>query len=120
MQALVYNYAKTLKEAVPLAGYPGHDAAKRIQQMGESRQEKLELAGLAPNAPFVLERMALEDTAIHAWEQMGRPRNLTRAQEAALKACAPRKETLYADAQGCLALALTLAPWEIACLYQVQ
>lgn len=120
VQALLYNYAKTLKETVPLAGYPGHDAAKRIQQMGESRQEKLELSGLAPNAAFVLERMTQEDTAIHAWEQMGRPRNLTHAQEAALKACAPRKEYLQADAEGCLTLAMTLAPWEIVCLYQVK
>lgn len=120
VQALVYNYAKGLKEAVPLAGYPGHDAAKRVQQMGESRQEQLALTGLEPGAAFVLERMALEDTAIHAWEQMGRPANLTRAQEAALKACAPRKEHLQADAQGCLTLSLTLAPWEIACLYQVK
>lgn len=81
-------------------------------------QEQLTLIGLAPGATFVLERMALEDTAIHAWEQMGRPRNLTRAQEALLKACAPRKEELCADAQGTLALELTLAPWEIVCLYQ--
>lgn len=120
VQALVYNYAKGLKEAVPLAGYPGHNAAKRIQQMGECREERLTLTALKPGAAFVLERMALEDTAIYAWEQMGRPVNLSRTQEAALKACAPRREYLQADAQGHLTLALTLAPWEIAFLHQVE
>lgn len=120
VQALLYNYAKALKEAVPLAGYPGHDAAKRVQQMGESSQELLDLTGLEPHAAFVLERMALEDTVTHAWEQMGRPQNLTRVQEAALKACAPRREYLQADAEGSLTLTLTLTPWEIVCLYQVK
>ena len=118
VQALFYNYAKTLKESVPLAAYPGHDAAKRVQQMGEPRQEQLTLTRLEPGATFVLERMALEDTAIHVWEQMGQPRNLTRSQETPLKVCAPRKEELRADAQGTLMLDLTLAPWEIVCLYQ--
>ena len=120
VQALMYNYAKALKEAVPLAGYPGHGAAKRVQQMGEIRQERLALTGLVPQAAFTLERMALEDTATYAWEQMGRPENLSRAQEAALKACAPRREYLQADAEGNLTLQLTLAPWEIVCLYQVK
>lgn len=120
VQALMYNYAKRLKEAVPLAGYPDHDAAKHVQQMGESRQEHFTLIGLEPGAAFVLERMAQEDTAIHLWEQMGCPPNLSRVQEAALTSCTPRKEYLQADEDGCLTLSLTLAPWEIICLYQIK
>ena len=78
------------------------------------------LTGLAPHAAFMLERMAMEDTATHAWEQMGRPVNLTRGQEAVLKACTPRREYLQADENGCLTMTLTLAPWEIVFLQQMQ
>ena len=46
--------------------------------------------------------------------------DLTRAQEATLKGCAPRTECLQADKNGCLSLALTLAPWEIAFLAQIN
>lgn len=120
VQALVYNYAKTLKEAVPTANYPNHDQACAIQQKGEARQEKLELTGLQPGAAFMLERMALENTVTYAWDQMGRPANLTRMQEEALKTVTPHCELLCADENGELQLELTLAPWEIICLYQVQ
>lgn len=120
VQALLYNYAKGLREAVPVHYYPDHDGARRIWEIGEAREEALMLEGLAPHASFVLERLAMEDTATYVWEQMGRPVNLTRAQEATLKACAPRKEYLQADENGCLSLMLTLAPWEMAFLQQIR
>ncbi len=105
---------------MPVSYYPNHDGAFAIQQRGESRSEALHLTGLTPHASFVLERMALEDTATYVWEQMGRPVNLTRAQVTALKNTLPRREMLHADEQGELTLSLTLSPWEIVCLYQVD
>lgn len=119
VQGLWYNYAKDLKEAVPIAVYPEHDEALRIQRSGSDREVDLTLTGLTPGAVFVLERMALENTAIGLWEKLGRPANLTRAQEAALKAALPRREILTADSQGMLHLQLLLSPWELACLYQI-
>ena len=104
---------------MPIAVYPEHDEALRIQQSGSDREVDLTLTGLTPGAVFVLERMAHEDTAIGLWEKLGRPANLTRAQEAALKAALPRREILTADSQGMLHLQLLLAPWELACLYQI-
>lgn len=120
VQALLCNYAPELKEAVPLAPYPDHDAARSILALGKPRQIDLTLTGLTPGAAFVLERMAQEDTATHLWEQMGRPTNLTRSQETALRNAAPRKSCLQADRDGCLTLSLTLAPWEIVCLYEIK
>ncbi len=120
VQALLYNYGKDVREAVPVSYDPNHDGAFAIWQRGESRSEALQLTGLTPHASFVLERMALEDTATYVWEQMGRPANLTRAQESTLKNTLPRREMLQADSQGELTLSLTLAPWEIVCLYQVE
>lgn len=120
VQLLAYNYADDLKEAVPLAVYPDHDAARAVQAMGRSRKLAVTLTGLKPGAVFVLERMAQEDTAIQLWYSMGRPANPTRAQEAALKTVAPRKTCLQADDQGCLPLEMTLSPWEIVCLYEIR
>ncbi len=119
VQALVYNDAKTLKEAVPTASYPNHDQAFAVQQRGEARQETLELKGLQAGAVFMLERMALENTVTYVWDKMGRPVNLTCSQEEALRAVTPRREILHSDENGELMLELSLAPWEIVCLYQV-
>lgn len=119
VQGLWYNYAKDLKEAIPIAVYPDHDKARRIQQMGEKRAVNTMLTGLRPGTVFILERMAHEDTAIGLWDQMGRPANLSRMQEAALKAVGPHRQTLTADEKGTLNLCFSLKPWEIVCLYQV-
>lgn len=104
----------------PLAAYPDHDGARDIQHRSESRTLSVALTRLQPGAVFALERMAEEDTAVHLWDSMGRPASLTRAQESALLAAAPRKIYLQADAQGRLTLDTTLAPWEILCLYQIS
>ncbi|MGN1020085.1 MAG: hypothetical protein ACI4O7_06900 [Aristaeellaceae bacterium] len=118
VQLLAWNYARDVLTAPPLAAYPDHDGARAVQRRGEPRSLTLTLTHLQPGAAFILERMAEEDTAAFLWDRMGRPASLTRAQEAALLALAPRKAILRADEHGCLTLDTTLAPWEILCLYQ--
>ena len=118
VQLLAWNYARDLRTAPPRAVYPDHDAARAIGRMGDPRTLSMTLTGLKPGAVFTLERMAEEDTATFLWDRMGRPASLTRAQENALLAVAPRKTCLTADDQGCLTLDITLAPWEIVCLYE--
>ena len=120
VQLLAWNYAKDVMTAPPLAVYPDHDGAQAVQRKGEPRNLSMTLTHLQPGAVFALERMAEEDTAAHLWDSMGRPASLTRAQENALLALSPRKAFLQADAQGCLTLDTTLAPWEILCLYQIS
>lgn len=120
VQLLAWNYAKGVPTAPPLSPYPDHDGARDIQRMGEPRTLAVTLTRLQPGAVFALERMAEEDTAVHLWDSMGRPASLTRAQESALLAVAPRKSYLQAGAQGRLTLDTTLAPWEILCLYQIS
>ncbi len=119
IRALMYNYAKQLRQAVPIAEYPHWEEAKRIQDMGEERVQELHLTGLRPFAVFQMEVLDTQHSTATLWETLGCPKNLTRLQERALKATGPAISNLKADENGILSLSVRLAPWSVVMLAEL-
>ena len=115
-----HNYAKKLKQAIPISEYPDRSIAKKVMLMGEPRKEQLDIKGMEPKALVRIERMDEAHTASYIWEQMGCPSNLSKEQEQILKEVNPEKMFLRADESGCLHLDLTLKPWEVVLIQQVE
>lgn len=113
VRALFYNYAKELKQAVPIAEYPDEESAAAIQKTGQARVQKLELTGLAPDAALRVEVLDASHTAAELWRRMGCPENLTREQERALKDIRPFSYTINADQNGEVSMELRLEPWSL-------
>lgn len=120
IQALFYNYDRGLHQAVPIAEYPDLQAAAAIEDSGVSRSETLEVTGLTPGTPFCLRTLDKAHTTTTLWRQMGAPANLTRSQYEALRAAAPATQTLCAGENGVLHLDITLQPWSLVLLEQLD
>lgn len=117
--ALLWNYAKELRQAVPMSEYPDWREAERIEKLGDSRNQRLTLTGLAPGAVFEIETLDVEHSTAFLWRRMGCPRNLTRAQESALMALEPSKAVASVDSNGVLDLTLTLSPWAVVSVNEI-
>lgn len=119
IQVLLYNYAKDLTQAVPIAEYPHWEEAERIQQMGQSRTQHITISNLTPGAVFEIEMLDAAHTPMALWRAMGCPKNLTRAQERALQAAEPQRTYASADENGVLDCTIALSPWAIAGIFQI-
>lgn len=116
--ALAYHYPDEVTQTVP-ASFDVRDVARATLATGAPRTAEFHVEGLAPGTEFTLE--VVDEGAGNAmaeWERRGAPINLTRDDEAAIRAFAstPRRSTVTADAAGVLDLSLTVAPWTIALL----
>jgi xylan 1,4-beta-xylosidase len=119
---LLFNYPDECKAAVPIAAYPGRAAAERIEEMGEPRAFSIEVTGLPPGAPFILETLdRLHGCATTRWAEMGHPAELTPAQvrELAEYAEGTEKRHVQADGNGILKLDIMLQPWGLTLLRQI-
>ncbi len=119
LQALFYNYAKELRQAVPIAGYPHYERAEAIQDMGQERVQQVYLKGLLAGAIFRISTLDKEHSSAELWKKMGYPKNLTKQQEHALKEVSPALSFATADENGELNLSIRLLPWSIVLLEQV-
>lgn len=119
VQALFYNYAKELRQAVPIAGYPYYERAAAIQDMGQERIQQIALTGITPRAVFQIHTLDVAHTTADLWQKMGCPKNLTRMQEKALKEQRPEVSSITADEKGELNMEVKLEPWSIVFIQEI-
>jgi xylan 1,4-beta-xylosidase len=113
--ALVYHYPAEVPQAVPTSGGT-RDLADATMAQGTPENMTLELTGLAPHAPLLIETLGVgHGDVLSAWRALGEPTHFTTKITANLlaQAHATGKETLTADAQGRCTLQRTLAPWTV-------
>jgi beta-xylosidase len=89
--------------------------------MGSARQLSIELSGLPPDAPVLIETLDHEHgNATRAWEEMGQPPTPTREQAEALRKAAwgTAKELVHADASGRLVFQRKFDAWSLVLIRQ--
>lgn len=114
MIALAYNYPSEMKIALPPT--ESLEDADKITNTGSARSLSIQLSGLPPNAPFLIETLDKDHgNATAAWEAMGAPPTPTREQTEALRkaAWATRKELTHADSTGKLIVKRSIQPWSL-------
>lgn len=117
LRALFYNYAKELKESVPISSYPDYKTAEQIQEMGNAEEIHLVVEGIADNCEIKMEYLNISNAVSTKWAQMGYPRNLTKQQEKELKKTLPLKQDV-SHANGTLDIRFLLDKWCLVLLYQ--
>lgn len=113
-----YNYPTEML-ASGLAARSSYAAARELLSVGAPLSVRHTIEGLAPGAAFELRVLDWEHGNVaEAWHAMGSPLNLTRAQEAELRATADGldRRTLAADETGVLRIDFTLPAWAVASL----
>ncbi len=116
VSAIAFNYPEEYEERVP--------SAKDADTYMEASAKSLDftLTGLQPGSAFEIE--TLDEThgnAYAAYKEMGMPHSPSIAQTEALRRLAwnTAKETLTADDQGNLHIAMELAPWTCALIHEL-
>jgi len=96
---------------------------RRLAEVGPARRVRHRVEGLAPGARFDVELLSWEHGNVaEEWHRMGEPLNLTRAQEAELRAAADRlhRTTWTASPDGVLDIDVELPPWGVLSVVQVE
>jgi len=112
--ALAWHYPPEMPLSVP-SSFDSRDKAYETLALGKPEALRIELAGLRPGAPLLVETLdRSHGNAMAAWEAMGKP-TLAREQTKLLRqaAEATRKEILAADASGRFALERRIEPWSV-------
>lgn len=113
--AVFVNYPQDMGTA-PIGSEVSYAATRRLADRGPSRRVRHTVDGLTPGAVYRVEQLDWEHGNVaEAWHRMGEPLNLTRAQEAQLRATADdllRTEVTVSDG-GVLTLDLDLPPWAV-------
>jgi xylan 1,4-beta-xylosidase len=120
LTALAYNYPVDVPYSLP--GTSSLAEADQIAAMGTAAQLSIELSGLPPNAPVLIETLDKEHgNATRAWEEMGQPPMPTREQTEALRNAAwgTAKELVHADASGRLVFQRELEAWSLVLIRQL-
>jgi xylan 1,4-beta-xylosidase len=82
----------------------------------------IELTGLKPGANILVETLDKQSgNALAAWEELGKPDNLSREQTKRLreKAAATKKENFAADAGGSFKLQRSIEPWSVVLIREL-
>ena len=120
LAALAYNYPVEVPYSLP--GTSSLAEADQMAAIGSARQLSIELAGLPPNAPVLIETLDKEHgNATRAWEEMGAPPTPTREQTETLRKAAwsTAKELVHSDSSGRLVLQRKLEPWSLVLIRQL-
>lgn len=108
ISAIAYNYPAEYEQKVPSASN-----AKNFMN-ASSKSLAIKLTGLKPNAQFIVETLDKDHGyAYQAWQDMGSPHSPTILQTNVMRqeALATKKETIKADANGCLDFKRVMQPW---------
>ncbi len=121
LAAVFCNYPAEMG-ATAVGSHDTYEPTRALADVGSSRCVRHRVAGLPPGAAFDVELLDWEHgNVVEAWDAMGRPLNLTRAQEADLRKVADglRRWRLEASADGVLEIDIDLPAWAVAGLRQV-
>ena len=120
LTSILYNYPDEVPASAPMAKIP--EEARTILRQGKPREVKFNLSGLPSRASFAVETMDADSGwARGVWEQIGSPEPPTRVQVEYLKqASQPRLSFCTATAEGVLDLKLTLNPWAVVLINQIE
>lgn len=115
LTALAWHYPPEIIQAIP-ASFNRPDRAIEVENTGTPDRLRLELTGLPPSAPVVIETLGKQ--AGHgrsAWVALGSPAHPTREQMQIIQRAAEttRQETLTADSEGRLLLDREIEPWNV-------
>jgi xylan 1,4-beta-xylosidase len=119
--ALAYHYPPEMSLSVP-ASFDSRDQAKETLALGKPEQLNIELTGLKPNAPILVETLdKTHGNAMAAWEAMGSPESPTREQAQLLrqKAAMPKQEHVQAGTNGCFKLRRPIEPWSVVMIREL-
>lgn len=120
LAAVAYNYPVEMPYSLP--GTASLAEADEMAAVGSARQLSLEISGLPPNAPLLIETLDREHgNATQAWKEMGLPPTPTREQTEALRKAAwgTAKELVHTDSSGRLVLQQKLDAWSIVLIRQL-
>ncbi|ADG73730.1 Xylan 1,4-beta-xylosidase [Cellulomonas flavigena DSM 20109] len=100
-----------------------YERARAYGDVGTPRAVRHTIAGLPAGATFDLVQLDLDHGDVaEAWHHMGEPVNLTRPQEAELRAVADDllRDVLVASDEGVLEIDLVLPPWAVVGIVQTS
>ena len=120
--ALAYHYPAEEPKSVP-ASFDSREVAVATQAKGRPRALRLGVEALPAGARFEVEVLDAEHgDAVGAWRELGEPADPTREQLAHLdrRARATAVSGLAADADGTVRLDVTMSPWSIVLLRQLD
>ncbi len=106
-----------------MSPYPDRGKAQEELEMGAPVTVSYFITGLAPNAAIQIETLDQEHGwALPLWQRMGCPEPPTREEtrQLAEKANSTKKEYVNADDQGCLQLSVSLDPWNIVSVSEID
>lgn len=121
LAAVLYHYP--LSSTVGMSPYPDRTLAQKELETGDPVTVSYQMVNLTPNAKIQIEILDRDHGwAFPLWQQMQCPDPPTREETERLKAFAnaTEKRFLEADAQGCLELKLSLSPWTVVCVSQLD
>jgi xylan 1,4-beta-xylosidase len=113
--AVFFNYPDSMgSRSVGTAG--SHAQTHRLADEGPERRIAHTVTGLTPGDVYAVEILDQQHGDVaEAWHRLGEPLNLTRREVADLAAIADDldRSTITVDADGALAIDVTLAPWAV-------
>jgi xylan 1,4-beta-xylosidase len=115
VSALAYHYPPEMPLSVP-ASFNTRDKARETLSLGEDATLEINLEGLVPGEPFLIEILdKTHGNIMGEWESLGSPETPTREQTALLRQLAmeTKKQTVAADTSGKLCIRLCVEPWTI-------
>lgn len=113
--AVFFNYPESMGQR-SVGSANSHTDATRLAAEGPERRIAHSVAGLTPGDAYLIEILDAEHGDVAAaWHTLGEPLNLSRQQVVDLKTTADalNRRTLTVDADGVLAIDVTLAPWAV-------
>jgi xylan 1,4-beta-xylosidase len=119
--AIAWHYPPEVKQTVP-ASFDSRDQANATLATGKSEPMNIELTGLKPGANILVETLDKQSgNALAAWEELGKPDNLSREQTKLLreKAAATKRESFVADMNGFFKLQRIIEPWSVVLLKEL-
>jgi len=119
--ALAYHYPPELRKSAP-ASFDVPKVAEETLATGAHTELKVELTGLPPGQPLLIETLDPQHgNPVAAWVAMNRPHSPTAAQLDALSkaAWATNQQILRADDQGRFAYTAKVSPWAVVLVQQL-
>lgn len=121
LSALAYHYPAEMPQTVP-ASFDSRAQAYATLALGQPEPLHVEFTGLKPGAKVLVETLDRQNgNALAAWEELGQPDHLSRAQTERLReqAAATKRESFAADGNGSFKWQRRLEPWSVVLIKEL-